>query len=158
MTLSDFDYHLPQNLIAQTPVNPRDHSRLMVLDRRSQKITHDYFYNLLKYLRVDDLLVFNQTKVIPARLFGNKETGGKVEILLLPNQGHFNFIARNLGRAKKILFDNGLMGEVSESTIKFNCSYAEVLAKLSEIGHTPLLPYIHPGEGLTEPKLRQMCV
>ena len=158
MTLSDFDYFLPPELIAQTPAEPRDHCRLMVVDRKRQTISHDYFFNLPKYLRPDDLLVFNQTKVIPARLYGTKETGGKVEVLLLPNQGHFNFIARNLGRAQKILFDNGLMGEVSESTIKFNCSYAEVLAKLSEIGHTPLLPYIHQGEGLTEPKLRQMCV
>lgn len=156
MKLSDFDYDLPPELIAQTPADPRDHSRLLILDRRSKKITHDYFYNLPKYLKPEDLLVFNQTKVIPARLYGRKESGGRAEVLLLPNQGHFNFIGRNIGRSKKILFDNGLIGEITESTIKFNCDYAQVLAKLSEIGHTPLPPYIHPGEGMTEPKLRQM--
>ncbi len=156
MKLSDFDYHLPPELIAQEPASPRDHSRLMILDRSSKEVTHDYFYNLTKYLRPDDLLVFNQTKVIPARLYGTKETGGKVEVLLLPNQGQFNFIGRNIGRAKKILFDNGLIGKITESTIKFNCDYADVLAKLSDIGHTPLPPYIHAGEWLSEPKLRQM--
>lgn len=68
MNISDFDFYLPENLIAQNPVSPRDHSRLMVLDRADQSIKHDYFYNLPKYLCDDDVMVFNRSKVIPARL------------------------------------------------------------------------------------------
>ena len=83
MKTSEFDYHLPQKLIAQNPIEPRDHSRLMVLNRKKQSITHDYFYNLPQYLTKNDVLVFNESKVIPARLYGKKETGGKVELLLL---------------------------------------------------------------------------
>ena len=83
MQLSDFDYHLPKNLIAQKPIFPRDHSRLMILDRQHKTWQHNHFYNLVSYLKSSDVLVFNQSKVIPARLFGRKESGGKLEILLL---------------------------------------------------------------------------
>lgn len=78
-----FDYHLPKNLIAQTPVRPRDHSKLMIIDRKKQTISHHHFYDLPKFLTPNDVLVINQSKVIPARFFGYKPTGGKVEILLL---------------------------------------------------------------------------
>ncbi|MBL7141754.1 tRNA preQ1(34) S-adenosylmethionine ribosyltransferase-isomerase QueA [Patescibacteria group bacterium] len=92
--LAEFDYHLPKELIAQKPIRPRDHSRLMILNRKNHSITHDYFYNLGKYLKSNDVLVANDSKVIPARLFGKKPTphqnkfgagqaGGKTEILLL---------------------------------------------------------------------------
>jgi S-adenosylmethionine:tRNA ribosyltransferase-isomerase len=77
-----FDYELPEELIAKYPVEPRDHARLMVLNRKSKEIKHDYFYNLPNYLEEGDLLVLNDTKVIPARLLGRKPTGGKVEVLL----------------------------------------------------------------------------
>jgi len=83
MRLSDFDYHLPRELIAQKPVKPRDYSRLMVLDKKTNVIKHDHFYNLLKYLNKNDVLVFNDTKVFPARLIGKRITGGRVEIFLL---------------------------------------------------------------------------
>jgi len=83
MKLSDFDYNLPKQLIAQKPVRPRDHSRLMILSRKNKTIRHDYFYNLGKYLKRKDILVINDSKVIPAKLFGKKQTGGKTEILLL---------------------------------------------------------------------------
>lgn len=143
MTLSDFDYELPKELIAQTPAEKRDHSRLMVLDRKTQTISHDYFYNLQKYLNPDDLLVFNQTKVFPARLYGKKESGGGVEILLLSeSEGFWKFIGKNIGRAKKIYFDKGLVGDIQNGIIIFNYNKTELMAILDSIGHTPLPPYI----------------
>ena len=84
MPTSDFDYDLPPEFIGQRPVEPRDASRLMVLDRASGVITHAHFRDLGRFLRPGDLLILNNTRVIPARLFGRKDrTGGKVELLLL---------------------------------------------------------------------------
>lgn len=84
MKTSDFDYQLPQELIAQTPLEPRDHSRLLVLDRRSGSIAHHHFYEIADYLRKGDVMVFNNSRVLPARLKGKRAgSGGKVEILLL---------------------------------------------------------------------------
>ena len=84
MKLSDFNYNLPKEFIAQKPIYPRDHSRLLILDRKSKSIKHDYFYHLPKYLKKGDVLVFNNTKVFPARLIGKRqETGGRMEIFLL---------------------------------------------------------------------------
>ena len=83
MKTSDFDYYLPESLIAQTPVTPRDASRLMVYDRTNDKVYHEHFCDITKYLKKGDLLVRNNTKVLPARLFGYTGNGGKVEVLLL---------------------------------------------------------------------------
>ena len=84
MLTTDFDYHLPPELIAQTPIEPRDHSRLLVLNRNSGAVEHLHFYDLTKILKPGDVLVLNKTRVLPARLNGNRiETGGKIEILLL---------------------------------------------------------------------------
>ena len=83
MLVKDFTYHLPQDLIARHPPEKRDGSRLMLLDRSSGSIDEDTFSNLQAYLRPGDLLVMNDTRVIPARLFGRKPTGGRVEIFLL---------------------------------------------------------------------------
>lgn len=83
LDLSQYDYHLPETLIANMPASPRDHSRLLVLDRVHQTISHKHFFDLPELLTPNDVLVLNQTKVIPARLYGHKESGGKVEILLL---------------------------------------------------------------------------
>src|SRR5688572_14421962 len=84
MRTSDFDYHLPEERIAQTPIEPRDASRLLVLHRDTGSLEHRHFYDIGEYLRPGDVLVFNQTRVIPARLHGHKtDTGGKVELLLL---------------------------------------------------------------------------
>lgn len=81
MLLNDFDYNLPEELIAQTPCEKRDHSRLMVLNREDKSISHKHFYDIKQYLRKGDTLVFNDTKVIPARLIGHRsKTGGRVEI------------------------------------------------------------------------------
>ena len=90
MKTTDFDYELPQELIAQTPMEPRDHSRLMVLHRDTGAIEHKHFYDIVDYLNPGDALVINETKVIPARLLGVKEdTGVPVEVLLLaPHQRH----------------------------------------------------------------------
>lgn len=82
--LKDFDYNLPKELIAQRPVKPRDHSRLLALYRRTGKIEHNRFYDLVDYLRAGDVLVLNNSKVFPARLIGKKAgTGGRVEVFLL---------------------------------------------------------------------------
>ena len=83
MQVKDFDYDLPSELIAQHPMEPRDHSRLMVVDKATGEIEHKHFFDICDYLRKDDLLVFNDTRVIPARLHGKKETGANVEVLLL---------------------------------------------------------------------------
>ena len=83
MKTSDFDYYLPEELIAQTPASPRDSSRLLVFDRKEDKIYHKHFYDIVDFLKPGDLLVRNNTKVLPARLFGYTSHGGKVEVLLL---------------------------------------------------------------------------
>ncbi len=84
MKVEDFNYELPEELIAQTPIAKRDMSRLMIVDRKNQKITHDkIFSDVIDYLQKGDCLVINNTKVIPARLYGKKETGANVEFLLL---------------------------------------------------------------------------
>jgi len=87
MKTSDFDYHLTPELIAQTPIEPRDHSRMMVLNRENNSIEHRHFYDIVEYLRDGDVMVFNDSRVIPARLKGRKaESSGKVELLLLRRQ------------------------------------------------------------------------
>ena len=83
MKTTDFDYHLPESSIAQTPAEPRDSSRLLILDRASGQIEHRIFRDLGFYLHPNDLLVLNQTRVIPARIYARKQTGGRVELLLL---------------------------------------------------------------------------
>ena len=83
MKLEEFDYNLPEELIAQTPLEKRDESRLMVLNRKEKTIEHKTFKDIIDYLQPGDCLVRNNTKVLPARIYGNKETGAKVEFLLL---------------------------------------------------------------------------
>lgn len=83
MKVTDFDYNLPEELIAQTPIAKRDTSRLMVLDRKKQTVEHKIFTDVVDYLNEGDCLVINETKVIPARLYGKKTTGANVEFLLL---------------------------------------------------------------------------
>ena len=83
MKRSDFNFELPESLIAQTPVEQRDHSRLMRMDRKTGEIEHRYFYEIKDYLRAGDCLVMNDSRVLPARLMGTRPTGGAVEVLLL---------------------------------------------------------------------------
>ena len=83
MRTADFDYYLPEELIAQEPVTPRDHSRLLVIDRNTGDLQHRHFYDIIEYLKPGDLLVMNDSRVIPARLLGSKVTGAAVEVVLI---------------------------------------------------------------------------
>ena len=87
MKTQEFWYHLPEELIAQTPLKDRDTSRLMVLDRKTGKVSHKHFYDIIEYLNPGDCLVLNDSRVLPARLLGHRPTGGAVELLLLRDLG-----------------------------------------------------------------------
>lgn len=165
MNLSLFNYNLPRELIAQTPKEPRDTSGLLVYDRNTGGIINDRFFNLPKYLRPDDVLVFNNTKVFPARLIMHKPTGGKIEIFLLKEVGGGKWECLIGGKLKKIKnsvsssrvpsrsgrWDLGLKnlkaiitGRVAESVwlIKFNLSEKKFCDFIEKYGETPLPPYI----------------
>lgn len=149
-----FDYFLPKKLIAQKPASPRDHCRLLVYKRKQKKIIHDKFYNIINYLRPGDVLVLNNTKVMPARLIGHKETGGKAEVLLLKKQRGFCEALLNINRSKiglKLRFKQGLKADVIKQIsdkiwqIKFNFNGAKFNAILDKIGQAPVPPYIKQG-------------
>ncbi len=154
MLLSDFDYDLPEDLIAQRPCEPRDHSRLMVIDKNSGEISHRSFWNLPEYLNPGDLLVFNDTRVIPARLIGRrKETGGRVEVFLLNRKSDVEWEAlvkpgRKARPGEIIEFSTELECKIMNVTdfggrivrFIFRGIFEEILDKL---GRTPLPPYIH---------------
>ncbi len=155
MKLADFDYELPEELIAQAPVEPRDHSRLMVVNKATGEIKHDYFYNLLSYLNSDDLLIFNETKVFPARLYGHKDSGGKVEVLLL-NMDTGEYISHpGLKENQNVIFDSELNAVVQNNRLIFNLQSDQLKTKIYNIGHTPLPPYMTPPSQVEEPKIRQ---
>ncbi len=154
MKKSDFYYNLPEELIAQTPVTPRDHSRLMVVDRESGAITHHHFYNLCDILQKGDLLVMNDSRVLPARLYGEKvDNGTFIEFLLLEQKGDklWEIICRPGKKAKvgtKFSFGGGkLLAEVVEvkpdgnRIVQFSCD-GNFYTVLDEIGQMPLPPYI----------------
>ncbi|HIZ11402.1 MAG TPA: tRNA preQ1(34) S-adenosylmethionine ribosyltransferase-isomerase QueA [Candidatus Eubacterium faecavium] len=155
MKTSDFYYDLPENLIAQTPVEPRDSSRLMVLHKTSGKIEHKIFKDLADYLEPGDCLVINDTRVIPARIYGVKEeTGAVVEFLLLSQKENdvWECLCKPGKRAKtgtRFSFGEGkLLGEVvaidrdeGNRFVKFSCD-GNIYAVLDEIGSMPLPPYI----------------
>ena len=154
MKVSEFNYDLPQELIAQTPIEKRDESRLMVLDRSKQTIEHKTFKDIIDYLEPGDCLVRNNTKVIPARIYGKKETGAKVEFLLLKNiEGDiWETIVRpgnKLHIGTKVIFGDGLLtAEILEimpgGTRKVQFSYKGIFNEiLDKIGLMPLPPYIH---------------
>ena len=153
MQKSDFYYHLPEELIAQTPIEPRDSSRLMKIDRSTGEISHDRFYNLCNYLRKGDLLVLNDSKVFPARIYGTKQlTGVPVEFLLLKASelDVWETIVRPGRRLKKgarVDFSDELTAEIIEvkddgnRIVKF--TYDGVFYDiLDRIGQMPLPPYI----------------
>ena len=155
MKVSDFNYDLPQELIAQVPIKNRDESRLMVLDRKSKTIDHKIFKDILDYLKPGDCLVRNNTKVIPARLYGIKEeTGINVEFLLLNRiEGDYWQVMVKPGRRMKkgtnVIFGNGLLKaeildimEGGNRKVKF--IYEGIFNEiLDQIGLMPLPPYIH---------------
>ena len=160
MKTSDFNYELPDSFIAQTPVEPRDSSRLMVLNRKTGHLEHRIFREIVDYLNPGDLLVVNQTRVIPARLPARKETGGKAEILLLRRESERVWEClvggKGLGLGKRLSLADGLEAEVvevlegSRRRVRFD---EPVENHLSLDGQMPLPPYIH--EKLTDPERYQ---
>ena len=153
MEVTDFDYELPQELIAQTPVEPRDSSRLLVMDKETGELEHRHFFNLPEYLKPGDLLVFNDTRVIPARLHGVKSTGAHVEVFLLTRKTATDWEVlvkpgKKLRPGAEIKFSDELSCEILETTdfggridrFKYDGIFEEILDRL---GETPLPPYIH---------------
>ena len=154
MDVKDFYYNLPEELIAQVPIKKRDESRLMVLDRKNKTIENKVFKDILEYLKSGDCLVRNNTKVIPARIYGKKETGANVEFLLLNNiEGDiWESIVRpgnKLHIGAKVIFGDGLLkAEVLDvlpgGTRKIKFYYEGIFNEiLDNIGLMPLPPYIH---------------
>lgn len=152
MLISEFDYELPEELIAQEPLAKRESSRMLLVDRAGETFQDEQFFNFPKFLKKDDIIVLNNTRVFPARLFGSSETGAKIEIFLvreLKNQIWETLArpARRLKPGKKILFGENLSAEVLEKTdegrvvIKFE-EIENFDAVLDKIGKTPLPPYI----------------
>jgi S-adenosylmethionine:tRNA ribosyltransferase-isomerase len=147
---SDFDYNLPESSIAQTPVEPRDSSRLLVLHRDTGDLEHRSFRDVGDYLNAGDLLVLNQTRVIPARIYARKETGGRVELLLLRRRDELTWEAlvggKGLRVGKLVRVEDGPEAEIieildgSERVIQFSEPIEPYFAK---VGNVPLPPYIH---------------
>lgn len=174
-SLSDYDYRLPPGRIAQQPAVGRDHSRLMVLNRQSGAAAQRLFTDILSFLEPRDVLVVNNTKVIPGRLFGTKPSGGKVEVLVLDYAGgreiEGRFVCQCLVKAAKsprigaeLLFESGLRATVEavasgQYSLAFECegSFGE---KLNDIGRVPLPPYIkrESGEPVLEDRSRYQTV
>ena len=151
-----FDYYLPQELIAQKPLKNRQESRLLVIHRKTEKLEHKRFYQIGDYLEKDDLLVLNNTRVIPARLLGRKTTGAKIEFLLLNFLGNnkWKVLVKPGGKLKvgnTVVFSKN--DEKLEATVishekdgtrivEFSNSNEELWQKIEKIGHVPLPPYI----------------
>lgn len=155
MKTDDFDYYLPENLIAQTPINKRDKSKLMVLNKETGTIEHRHFADIIDYLTPNDVLVLNDTKVMPARLIGQKEdTNGHIELLLLKNTKNniYECLCKPAKRVKVgtiVTFGDGILKakciETKEEGIRefeflYDGIFYEILDKLGEM---PLPPYIH---------------
>ncbi|MGB5244709.1 MAG: tRNA preQ1(34) S-adenosylmethionine ribosyltransferase-isomerase QueA [Lutimonas sp.] len=160
MKLSHFNYNLPPELLAEYPATERDESRLMVLDRKKQTIEHKIFKDLVEYFDEGDIMIFNNTKVFPARLYGNKEkTGARIEVFLLRELNAESRLwdvlvdpARKIRIGNKLFFgdDSGLVAEVIDNTTSrgrtlrflYDGTYEEFRRKLKEMGETPLPKYI----------------
>jgi S-adenosylmethionine:tRNA ribosyltransferase-isomerase len=160
MKTSDFDYDLPLEFIAQTPLEPRDSSRLLVLHRDSGRLEHSIFRDVGKYLYPGDLIVLNQTRVIPARLFARKTTGGHIEILLLRREDLLTWEClvggKSLSVGKTFTIENGPAAEIVE-VLDGSCRrirFAEPIEPyFPKVGNVPLPPYIH--EQLADPERYQ---
>ncbi len=160
MKLSHFNFNLPQELLAEYPAENRDESRLMVLNRKEQTIEHKHFKDLIDYFEPDDVMVVNNTKVFPARLYGNKEkTGARIEVFLLRELNSETRLwdvlvdpARKIRIGNKLYFgdDESLVAEVIDNTTSrgrtlrflYDGSYDEFRQKLTDLGETPLPKYI----------------
>ena len=154
MKLEEFNYDLPEELIAQEPIQKRDESRLMVLNRKDETIKHEKFKNIIKYLEPGDCLVRNNTKVIPARLYGKKETGANVEFVLLKQLENdiWETIVKPGNKLKpgsKVIFGDGILEAeildiLEDGTRKVKFRYKGIFNEiLDKIGIMPLPPYIH---------------
>lgn len=161
MKLSQFKFHLPENLIAQHPIEHRDEARLMVVNRKTGEIEHKVFKDILEYFGEDDVMVFNDTKVFPALLYGNKEkTGARIEVFLLRELNADNKLwdvlvepARKIRIGNKLYFgdDESMVAEVIDNTTSrgrtlrflYDGPHDEFKAALYALGHTPLPAYIH---------------
>jgi S-adenosylmethionine:tRNA ribosyltransferase-isomerase len=160
MNTSDFDYRLPESSIAQTPLEPRDSSRLLVLTRETGNLEHRTFREIGDYLRPNDLLVLNRTRVIPARIFARKPTGGRVELLLLRRRDLLRWEALIGGKGLRVGSRVKVEGGPEALILEF-LDGAERLLLFTEpiepyfpkVGHVPLPPYIH--ETLADPERYQ---
>ena len=160
MRTSDFDYDLPESFIAQTPLEPRDSSRLLVLSRDRGRIEHRIFREIGAYLRPGDVLVLNRTRVIPARLYARKATGGRVELLLLRRRDERTWDAlvggKGLSAGRQIQVENGPKAEILETLngperlVRFE---QPIEPFFPQVGNVPLPPYIH--EKLADPERYQ---
>jgi S-adenosylmethionine:tRNA ribosyltransferase-isomerase len=167
-SLNDYDYHLPEERIAQTPAARRDRSKLLVMDRKTGEITHYRFYDIYNLFDPSDVLVVNDTKVVPARLLGKKETGGKIEVLILDVPGITKnpadageCVCRCLVKTKKkpkdgatLFFDQSLEGRIINFedgiyTVRFlyQGKFEHILGR---IGHVPLPPYIRRNDNIKD--------
>ena len=160
MKTSDFNYHLPESSIAQTPLEPRDSSRLLVLNKEKGELEHRIFNQIGDYLHSGDLLVLNQTRVIPARIFARKSTGGKVELLLLRRRSTLTWECLVGGKGLRV-GSTVKVNDGPEAVIIEILNGAERLVKFAEpiepyfpkVGNVPLPPYIH--EKLDDPERYQ---
>ncbi len=175
MKLSLFDYHLPHKLITQKPVRPRDHSRLFVYNKKTDKIQHKHFYDLPKFLKPGDVLVLNNSKVFPARLIGKKTTGGKIEIFLLKYYEQTSDVGSSRHRMsdcqntwevmiggkikhsnEKITITKNLFCTIIDKNsnnswlVKFNLSGNKFWQQVEKYGQAPLPPYIKTKSNLKE--------
>lgn len=164
MHIKEFDYDLPPELIAQYPLEERDHSRLMVLHRENKTIEHRYFFEIADYFKPGDVLVLNDTKVIPARLVGKKQSGGRIEVFLLRPQKNGRVdestwqclinCSKKPKLHSKVLFDQSLTAEIleeEEEGFKVRFKYeGNIEQVLDHIGLTPLPPYIKRGNSLSK--------
>ena len=153
MKTRDFWYDLPEELIAQTPLEQRDSSRLLVMDRRSGQISHNHFFDIIDYLKPGDCLVMNDSRVLPARLLGNRSTGGAVELLLLKDLGDKKWEClakpgRKLQAGQEVVFGDGKLTATVLQVLDdgnrvvefhYNGIFLEILEQL---GKMPLPPYI----------------
>lgn len=152
---SDFNYDLPEELIAQTPASPRDSARMLAYNSKEDKVEHKIFRDIIDYLTPNDVLVINNTRVIPARLYANKVTGAKIEVFLLKrlNLTDYEVLMRPAKKAPvgtKLIFSENLHCEVIENQeeiggriIRFNVGEGTLEEELDRIGEVPLPPYIH---------------
>lgn len=154
MNISEFDYELPENLIAQLPADKRENSKMLVLDKNNKTIEHKHFFDITDYIDSNSILVLNNTKVLPARLYGTKETGAKIEVFLLESQENGNFWSCLIKPSKRVKPDNiiTISEELKVRPVKRLEDDGEWLVELiyegglfeilHKVGNIPLPPYI----------------